>query len=134
LLFESEELQPKESIKELEKYLAQMEKETKGGTIMTGSMWWGAHFVTIRLALNGTFWLNYQQKFNFWAAGRRKFLSSSTLLDVRYVPSPYRATTVTQLWATGGKYWCLQRRKTHFQLIVVDCRPWRLAAGFQQQK
>jgi hypothetical protein len=64
----------------------------------------GAHFVTIRLALNSTFRLNCQQKFNFWAAGQRKFLSSSTLLDVRYVPSPYRATTVTQLWATGGKY------------------------------
>jgi hypothetical protein len=76
----------------------------------------GAHFVTIRLALNRTFWLNCQQQFNFWAVGRRKFPSSSTLLDVRYVPSPYRATTVTQLWAMG-------RRKTHLQTIVVDCRP-----------
>jgi hypothetical protein len=29
----------------------------------------------------------------------------------------------------------LRRRKTHLvQPIVVDCRPWRLAAGFQQQK
>jgi hypothetical protein len=64
----------------------------------------GAHFVTIRLALNSTFRLNRQQKFKFWAAGRRKFPSSSTLLDGRYVPSPYRATTVTQLWAMGGKY------------------------------
>jgi hypothetical protein len=64
----------------------------------------GAHFVTIRLALNSTFRLNCQQKFNFWAAGRRKFPSLSTLLDVRYVLSPYRTTTVTQLWATGGKY------------------------------
>jgi hypothetical protein len=93
----------------------------------------GAHFVTIRLALNSTFRLNCQQKFNFWAAGRRKFLSSSTLLNVRYVLSPYRVTTVIQLWATGGKYCCLRRRKTHLQPIVVDCRPWRLAAGFQQQ-
>jgi hypothetical protein len=50
------------------------------------------------------FRLNCQQKFNLWAAGRRIFPSSSTLLNVRYVPSPYRATTVTQLWATGGKY------------------------------
>jgi hypothetical protein len=63
----------------------------------------GAHFVTICLALNSTFRLNCKQKFNFWAAGGRKFPSSSTFLDVRYVPSPYRATTVTQLWATGGK-------------------------------
>jgi hypothetical protein len=41
----------------------------------------GAHFVTICLALNSTFRLNCQQEFNFWAAGRRKFLSSSALLD-----------------------------------------------------
>jgi hypothetical protein len=34
LHFESEELQPKESIKELEKHLAQMEKEIRGKTIM----------------------------------------------------------------------------------------------------
>jgi hypothetical protein len=46
-----------------------------------------AHFVTIRLALNSTFRLNCQQKFNFWAAGRWKFTSSSSLLKVRYVPS-----------------------------------------------
>jgi hypothetical protein len=63
----------------------------------------GAHFVTIHLALNSTFRLNCQQKFNFWAASRRKFMSSSTLLDVKYVPSHYRATTVTQLWATKKK-------------------------------
>jgi hypothetical protein len=94
----------------------------------------GAHFVTICLALNSTFRLNCQQKFDFCAAGRRKFPSSSTLLDVRYVPSPYCATTITQLWATGGKYWCLRRRKTHLQPNVIDCRPWRLAARFQQQK
>jgi hypothetical protein len=81
----------------------------------------GAHFVTIRLVLNSTFRLKCEQKFNFWAAGQRKFASSSTLLDVGYVPSPYRATNVTQLWATGGKYWCLQRRKTHLQPIVADC-------------
>jgi hypothetical protein len=48
----------------------------------------GAHFVIIRLALNSTFGLNCQQKFNFWAASRRKFPSSSTLLNERYVPSP----------------------------------------------
>jgi hypothetical protein len=64
----------------------------------------GSHFVTNRMALNSTFRLNCQQKFKFWAAGRRKFPSSSTLLGVRYVPSPYRATTLTQLWATEGKY------------------------------
>jgi hypothetical protein len=64
----------------------------------------GGHFVTNRMALNSTFRLNCQHKFNFWVAGRRKFPSSSTLLVMRYVPSPYRATTVTQLWARGGKY------------------------------
>jgi hypothetical protein len=64
----------------------------------------GAHFVTIRLALNSTFRPNCQQKFNFWAASQRKLPSSSTLLALRYVPSPYHATTVSQLWATGGKY------------------------------
>jgi hypothetical protein len=64
----------------------------------------GAHFVTIHLAFNNTFRLNCQQKFNFWAARRWELQSSSTLLGVRYVASPYRATTVTQLWVTGGKY------------------------------
>jgi hypothetical protein len=70
----------------------------------------GAHFVTICLVLNNTFLLNCQHKFNFWSAGRRKFTSSSTFLDVRYVPSPYRTTTVAQLWATWGNYCCLRRR------------------------
>jgi hypothetical protein len=27
-----------------------------------------------------------------------------------------------------------EEEQTHLQLIVVDCRPWCLAAGFQQQK
>jgi hypothetical protein len=26
-----------------------------------------------------------------------------------------------------------KEEQTHLQPIVVDCRPWRLAAGFQQQ-
>jgi hypothetical protein len=55
----------------------------------------GAHFATIRLALISTFRLNCQHNFNFGAAGRQQFTSTSTLLDVRYVPSPHRATTVT---------------------------------------
>jgi hypothetical protein len=59
-----------------------------------------AHFVSIRLALNSTFRLNCQQKFNVWAAGRWKYTSSSTLLYLRYVPSLYHATTVAELCAT----------------------------------
>jgi hypothetical protein len=27
-----------------------------------------------------------------------------------------------------------KEEQTHLQPIAVDCRPWRLAAGFQQQK
>jgi hypothetical protein len=64
----------------------------------------GAHFVTIRLALNSTFDYIANRNSIFWQLAGRKFPSSSTLLDVRYVPSPYRPTTVTQLWATKGKY------------------------------
>jgi hypothetical protein len=59
-----------------------------------------AHFGTIHLALNSTFQLNCQQKLNFWAAGRQKFTSLSTLLYKRKVPSLYCATTVAQLCAT----------------------------------
>jgi hypothetical protein len=60
---------------------------------------------------NSTIQLNYQQKFNFWAAGRRKFPSSSTLLNVRYVQSPYRATSYCNSTLGYGRQVLLPTKK-----------------------
>jgi hypothetical protein len=78
----------------------------------------GAHFVTIPLALNSTVRLNCQQKFNFWAA----------LLNVRYVPSPYGATTVTQLWATEASPDAYKEEKltSSLSLSTADHGVWPL--------
>jgi hypothetical protein len=93
-----------------------------------------AHSVTIRLALNGTFRLNCQHNFNFWAAGGQKFTSLSTLLGVRYVPSLYRATTRLNFGLREASTAVYEEEKTHLQPIIVNCQPWPLATGFQQQK
>jgi hypothetical protein len=63
-------------------------------------VWGGGAFCDHLSGLQQYFSTKLPTEIHFWAAGRQKFLSSSTLLVVRYVPSPYRATAVTQLWAT----------------------------------